>query len=270
MATETEKIEEKVPTKLERAIKIKDELMKENVHYGKIQGATSDFLWLSGASLLADEFEIDGVMSKLTEYDVDGQCRITVEIDMVDFDGNKICVGVGTWDNGEMLGNRQGARQRGIAMAYKRAYVLGVRYATATHGLFSQDDDLVKSNSNVSSGAGKQSAENTFDKTVDMVKETTQQMTGKEADSVSPDNSPGGEIPPEMDKNEKGELIFVRFGAFVKGRTIAEVLDDPTLDEKSGVQKGLSYLNWILSLDDASQELKIEIAKGIDEYASSK
>ena len=145
MTTKTEKIEEKVPTKLERATKIKDELMKEGVHYGKIQGATSDFLWLSGASLLADEFEIDGVMSDVSEVQVDGQSQITVTIDMLDRNtADRHCVGVGTWDSGEMLGNRQGARQRGIAMAYKRAYVLGIRYATNSFGIFTQDEDIIK------------------------------------------------------------------------------------------------------------------------------
>ena len=48
---------EKVPTKLERATKIKDELMKDGVHYGKVVDKQSDFLYLSGASLLADVFE---------------------------------------------------------------------------------------------------------------------------------------------------------------------------------------------------------------------
>ena len=53
---------EKVPTKLERATKIKDELMKDGVHYGKVVDKQSDFLYLSGASLLADVFEIDGIV----------------------------------------------------------------------------------------------------------------------------------------------------------------------------------------------------------------
>ena len=136
--------EKKTITKLDKATAIKQELMQENVHYGQIQGKTSDFLWLSGASLLADKFEIDAVLTDLREETVDGQSRITVILDMISVEGDKICSGVGTWDSGEMLGNRQGARQRGIAMAYKRAYVLGVRYATFSHGLFSQDDDLIK------------------------------------------------------------------------------------------------------------------------------
>ena len=136
---------EKVPTKLERATKIKDELMKDGVHYGKVVDKQSDFLYLSGASLLADVFEIDGIMAEVREENIDGQSQITVLMDMVDFDGNKICVGVGTWDSGEMLGNMKGARQRGIAMAYKRAYVMGVRYATSSHGMFSQDKNVVES-----------------------------------------------------------------------------------------------------------------------------
>jgi len=266
MTTETAK--ETTPTKLERATAIKDELMKEGVHYGKIQGATSDFLWLSGASLLADAFEIDALLEELREEDVDGQCRITVVLNMCNAEsGDRLCAGVGTWDSGEMLGNRQGARQRGIAMAYKRAYVLGVRYATATHGLFSQDDDLVKSNSQVQLDKG--SAENKIQQMTEYAQEKTLKETGKEAKVIEETSATAEIIPPEMDKNEHGELIFVRFGAFVKGRTIAEVLADATPDEKSGQDKGVSYLNWILTLDDASQELKNEITKGIQGYESS-
>jgi len=266
--TSSQNEEEKIQTKLEKAIEIKDQLMKEGVHYGKIQGATSDFLWLNGASLLADVFEIDGIMSDVSEIQVDGQSQITVTMDMLDRNtADRHCVGLGTWDSGEMLGNRAGARQRGIAMAYKRAYVMGVRYATSSHGLFSQDDDLVKSSSQ--SVAGQTESGNTFSKTVNMVKETTQQMTGKEAKSVAEVSVQAGEIPMEMDRNSDGELIFVRFGAFVKGKTIKQVLDDPTLDEKSGTPKGISYLNWILTLEDATPQLKNEIVKGIEENASA-
>lgn len=133
-------------TKLLKAQDVRDKLMKEGVHYGKVVDNQSDFLYLSGASLLADVFEIDGIMSDVREEQVDGQSQITVVIDMVDREsGNRHCVGVGTWDSGEMLGNMKGARQRGIAMAYKRAYVMGVRYATSSHGMFSQDKDVVDS-----------------------------------------------------------------------------------------------------------------------------
>ena len=91
-------------TKLLKAQDVRDKLMKEGVHYGKVVDNQSDFLYLSGASLLADVFEIDGIMSDVREEQVDGQSQITVVIDMVDREsGNRHCVGVGTWDSGEML-----------------------------------------------------------------------------------------------------------------------------------------------------------------------
>ena len=141
--TTTENTENKTQTKLDKAIAIKDELMKEGIHYGKVVDNQSDFLYLTGASLLADAFDIDGIMAEVREENVGGQHQITVTMDMLDKTGDRICVGVGTWDSGEMLGNMKGARQRGIAMAYKRAYVMGVRYATSSHGLFSQDKHVV-------------------------------------------------------------------------------------------------------------------------------
>ena len=228
---------DKTPTKLERATSIKNELMKEGVHYGKVPGATSDFLWLSGASLLADEFGLDGVMSQVTEYDIEGQSRITVEIDMVDHDGNKICVGIGTWDSGEMLGNRQGARQRGIAMAYKRAYVLGIRYATSTHGLFSQDDDLV-------------SSENKPKVVIDS-------NTGEKKT-----------IPPEMYERESdGVLVFKSFKQG-KDQSIKEILAWEETD-RDGSSRGFSYLTWIRDkAENTSPELKALITDALNDYKS--
>ena len=237
MTTKTEKIEEKVPTKLERATKIKDELMKEGVHYGKIQGATSDFLWLSGASLLADEFEIDGVMSDVSEIQVDGQSQITVTIDMLDRNtADRHCVGVGTWDSGEMLGNRQGARQRGIAMAYKRAYVLGIRYATSSHGLFSQDDDLVSSN-------------NAAHVVIDS--ETGEKKT----------------IPVEMYERESDKALVFKSFKQGKDQSINEILAWEEKD-RDGTPRGISYLLWIRDkAENTSSELKSLITDALNNYA---
>jgi len=211
---------EKVPTKLERATKIKDELMKDGVHYGKVVDKQSDFLYLSGASLLADVFEIDGIMAEVREENIDGQSQITVLMDMVDFDGNKICVGVGTWDSGEMLGNMKGARQRGIAMAYKRAYVMGVRYATSSHGMFSQDKDVVDSR--------------------DVVQGTTvpRQQTSEPTQAVDTDTGEKVSVPLEMrfDENRK-ELVFTKFGAKAVDKTIDEIMAE---------NKG--FLEWMLNL----------------------
>ena len=262
--------EKKTITKLDKATAIKQELMQENVHYGQIQGATSDFLWLSGASLLADKFEIDALLEDLREETVDGQSRITVILNMVHADsGDRICTGVGTWDSGEMLGNRQGARQRGIAMAYKRAYVLGVRYATFSHGLFSQDDDLVKKSVPFkgNSVAAKQQQQTSGEQntTIDTVSE--QNTQGDTDSNVATTISDG--IPPEMSLNEHNEPVFERFGSFVIGRTIGEVLADATIDKKSGEPKGTGYLTWIRDKTDASESLKILINEGLVEYANN-
>ena len=201
---------EKVPTKLERATKIKDELMKDGVHYGKVVDKQSDFLYLSGASLLADVFEIDGIMAEVREENIDGQSQITVLMDMVDFDGNKICVGVGTWDSGEMLGNMKGARQRGIAMAYKRAYVMGVRYATSSHGMFSQDKDVVDSR--------------------DVVQGTTvpRQQTSEPTQAVDTDTGEKVSVPLEMrfDENRK-ETRLPHLKSYEQGQ------NRPDFDENS-------------------------------------
>ena len=204
---------DKTPTKLERATSIKNELMKEGVHYGKVPGATSDFLWLSGASLLADEFGLDGVMSQVNEYDI------------------------GTWDSGEMLGNRQGARQRGIAMAYKRAYVLGIRYATSTHGLFSQDDDLV-------------SSENKPKVVIDS-------NTGEKKT-----------IPPEMYERESdGVLVFKSFKQG-KDQSIKEILAWEETD-RDGSSRGFGYLTWIRDkAENTSPELKALITDALNDYKS--
>ena len=145
----TSKTEEVKLTKLERSLLVKKEMKtgKDGKDYGTVPGISQDFLWVSGAAKLAEEFGINGVLRQdgLKEEVVDGKHFITVTLDMVDENKNVICSGIGTWDNGEKLGNMQGARQRGIAMAYKRAYVLGIRYATNSFGVFTQDEDIVKS-----------------------------------------------------------------------------------------------------------------------------
>ena len=147
----TSKTKEVKLTKLERSLLVKKEMKtgeKKGNDYGPIPGVTpQDVLFLGGAAKLAEEFGINGVLRQdgLREEVIDGKHFITVTLDMVDENKNVICSGIGTWDNGEKLGNMQGARQRGIAMAYKRAYVLGIRYATNSFGVFTQDEDIVKS-----------------------------------------------------------------------------------------------------------------------------
>jgi len=145
----TSKTKEVKLTKLERSLLVKKEMKtgKDGKDYGTVPGISQDFLWVSGAAKLAEEFKINGVLRQdgLKEEVIDGKHFITVTLDMVDENKNVICSGIGTWDNGEKLGNMQGARQRGIAMAYKRAYVLGIRYATNSFGVFTQDEDIVKS-----------------------------------------------------------------------------------------------------------------------------
>ena len=144
----TSKTKEVKLTKLERSLLVKKEMKtgKDGKDYGTVPGISQDFLWVSGAAKLAEEFGINGVLRQdgLREEVIDGKHFITVTLDMVDENKNIICSGIGAWDNGEKLGNMQGARQRGIAMAYKRAYVLGIRYATNSFGIFTQDDDIVK------------------------------------------------------------------------------------------------------------------------------
>ena len=210
--------EDKTLTKLDKAIAIKNEKMKEGVHYGKVVDNQSDFLYLTGASLLADLFGIDAVMDKCSEESVGGQAQITVTMNMFQ-NGNHICTGVGTWDSGEMLGNMKGARQRGIAMAYKRAYVMGVRYATSTHGLFSQDKDVVDSTDVVQgSSVPRQQAE----PSVAVDADTGEKLT----------------VPPEMTFDEtRKELVFAKFGAKAMNKSIDEIMAD---------NKG--FLEWMLNL----------------------
>jgi len=222
--TTTENTENKTQTKLDKAIAIKDELMKEGIHYGKVVDNQSDFLYLTGASLLADAFDIDGIMAEVREENVGGQHQITVTMDMLDKTGDRICVGVGTWDSGEMLGNMKGARQRGIAMAYKRAYVMGVRYATSSHGMFSQDKDVVDSRDVVQGTS--------------VPRQQTSQQTSEPTQAVDTDTGEKVSVPPEMrfDENRK-ELVFAKFGAKAVDKSVDEIMAD---------NKG--FLEWMLNL----------------------
>jgi hypothetical protein len=162
--------------------------------------------------------KLDKAIDKCIEENVGGQSQITVTINM--FQNEKlICTGVGTWDSGEMLGNMKGARQRGIAMAYKRAYVLGVRYATSSHGLFSQDKDVVDITDVVQgSSVPKPQAE----PTVAIDADTGEKLT----------------VPPEMTFDEtRKELVFAKFGAKAMNKSIDEIMAD---------NKG--FLEWMLNL----------------------
>ena len=132
-----------IESKLQRSNKRKEQ-MKEGVDFGKIEGKTSEFLWVGGAAKLAEEFGLNATLKEINEESFGEGCKITIILDIVESDGKVVGTGVGTWDNGEILGNMKGARQRGLAMAYKRAYVLGIRYATNSFGIFSQDDDVVR------------------------------------------------------------------------------------------------------------------------------
>ena len=133
-----------IETKLERSNKLKNS-MKEGVDFGKIQGKTSDFLWVGGAAKLAEEFGLNATLKELIEEPYGEQgIKITTILDIVDEEGKVVGSGVGTWDTSEPLGNRPGNRQRGMAMSFKRGYVLGIRYASNSFGIFSQDDDVVR------------------------------------------------------------------------------------------------------------------------------
>ena len=133
-----------IETKLERSNKLKN-LMKEGVDFGKIQGKTSDFLWVGGAAKLGEEFGLNAILKELIEEPYGEQgIKITTILDIVDEEGKVVGSGVGTWDTSEPLGNRPGNRQRGMAMSFKRGYVLGIRYASNSFGIFSQDDDVVR------------------------------------------------------------------------------------------------------------------------------
>ena len=230
---------ETTQSKIDKCKSIRDTLMEEGVHYGKVHNKQSDFLFLNGASLLADAFGIEAIMQSVNEETVDGRSQITVVINMLDKTGDMVSVGVGTWDSGEKLGNMDGARQRGIAMAYKRAYVLGVRYATGSHGMFSQDKEVV-----------------------DAVDDDTPVYSRE----PKPPTIDGDEvIPAEFYKDQDGSYRFSVFGGSIaiKDMTVDEVLALKQMNQW-GHPEGISKLNWVLKQDDVSQECKDYITNKIN------
>ena len=60
----TSKTEEVKLTKLERSLLVKKEMKtgKDGKDYGTVPGISQDFLWVSGAAKLAEEFGINGVL----------------------------------------------------------------------------------------------------------------------------------------------------------------------------------------------------------------
>ena len=133
-----------VETKLQRSMKVKETMVEDikGGDYGQIKGVTGTFLLISGAAKLADEFGYYAVLKELKEEPLgEGNLKITTILDIIDEDGKQIGSGVGTWDTTE---RGLPDRQRGMAISFKRAFVLGIRYACNAFGLFSQDEDIVK------------------------------------------------------------------------------------------------------------------------------
>lgn len=133
-----------IETKLKRSMKVKETMVEDikGGDYGQIKGVTGTFLLISGAAKLADDFGYYAVLKELKEEPLgEGNLKITTTLDIMDGDGKQIGSGVGTWDTTE---RGLPDRQRGMAISYKRAFVLGIRYACNAFGLFSQDEDIVK------------------------------------------------------------------------------------------------------------------------------
>ena len=133
-----------IETKLQRSMKVKETMVEDikGGDYGQIKGVTGTFLLISGAAKLADDFGYYAVLKDLKEEPLgEGNLKITTTLDIMDGDGKQIGSGVGTWDTTE---RGLPDRQRGMAISYKRAFVLGIRYDCNAFGLFSQDEDIVK------------------------------------------------------------------------------------------------------------------------------
>jgi len=133
-----------VETKLQRSMKVKETMVEDikGGDYGQIKGVTGTFLLISGAAKLADEFGYYAILKELKEEPLgESNLKITTILDIIDEDGKQIGSGVGTWDTTE---RGLPDRQRGMAISFKRAFVLGIRYACNAFGLFSQDEDIVK------------------------------------------------------------------------------------------------------------------------------
>lgn len=223
-------------TKLERSLLVKKAMKtgEDGKDYGTVPGIHQDFLFIGGAAKLAEEFGINGVLRQdgLKEEVVDGKYFITVTLDMLDENKNVVCSGIGTWDNGEPNGSRPMARQRGMAMAYKRAFVLGIRYATNAFGIFTQDDDIVKAQND-----STQNKPNT--KPSDSVNNTA---PSKEFDNQGPF------IPCYEDDNG---VWKVRIG----GKAGSPWADYPG-KELIDVVKDQGWVKWCLSKPDITDECK--------------
>tara|TARA_R110000823_G_scaffold18273_1_gene57191 strand:- start:2366 stop:3157 length:792 start_codon:yes stop_codon:yes gene_type:complete len=183
------------------------------------------FLAQSGASKLAEGFGYRAELVDLREYNTDkGECRITVILAIKDVETDKhVTSGVGTWDSSE---RGSSDRQRGMQMAYKRAYVMAIRYATYSHELFTQDMDIV----------------------LDSMPSKPQAPQAQVATShVNTDTGEKIDVPPEMRMDDqKQALVFSRFGAKVEGKTVKECLDDADV---------AGMMNWILSLGSDPSKL---------------
>ena len=177
------------------------------------------FLTQSGASKLAQGFGYKADLVDLREYNTDGgECRITVVLEIKDVETDKIVTGaVGTWDSAERGSSE---RQRGMQMAYKRAYVMGIRYATYSHELFTQDEDIVQAIEQKAKEPTSHIDEETGEKTI---------------------------VPIEMLFNEtKKALVFNKFGDKVKGKTVQECL---AISDVKGM------MNWMLNLGSDPSKL---------------
>ncbi len=180
------------------------------IDYTTIAKMAKPFLTQSGASKLAEGFGYKADLVELREYNEGGECRITVILNIVNAKTQElISGGVGTWDSSER-GMQE--RQRGIQMAYKRAYVMGIRYATYSHELFTQDEDIVMA-----------------------IEEKAQEPTSH----VDEETGEKMVVPAEMHYDTKKKaLVFDKYGKKVLNKTVKEALDD-------GEQ---GFLMWIVNL----------------------
>ena len=71
-----------IESKLQRSNKRKEQ-MKEGVDFGKIEGKTSDFLWVGGAAKLAEEFGLNATLKEINEESFGEGCKITIILDIV-------------------------------------------------------------------------------------------------------------------------------------------------------------------------------------------
>ena len=217
-----------VETKLQRSNKIKDS-MKDGVDYGKLPNIKSDFLWVGGAAKLADEFGYTACLrdNGLNESSFDGLISVSVTLDILDADHNIVGSGIGTWDNQENLGNMKGARARGYAMAWKRAFVLGIRYACNSFGIFSQDEDIVKMNQE-------------------------EQVNNQQVNNQPIAMSQQG---PSYDSNKPfspAEINEVGVWVVSVGKHAGKELEDV-------VKKEAGWTNWVLSNENLVPEIKLAI-----------